>query len=670
MNLKSFYIRAVLVGLLVLSIVVVFISRLVDLQIVHGEEYRSQVQRVSVRTQQVAAARGEILDRYGRPMAVNRMGYDVIIDRAFLPRGEENAVILQLIRLMEEMGEEWIDDFPVTASQPFAFKSGFDNEVQKLKTEVKVHSYASAEDVMYWIIQRYKLEDYPPADARLIAGVRYEMEQRAFSISTPYTFATDIDISSVIVLKERGYELPGVDIKESAVREYPTGEIAPHLIGTVGLLYKEEYEQVKDKGYAMNDVIGKEGVEKAFEEQLRGQNGERQIHLNASGDVIDVVESIEPVPGNTVVLTIDRDLQLLAQQSLEKQIKNLQETAIAGEGREADSGAVAVIHIKTGEVLALATYPSYNLNTYRQEYAQLSQDELLPLWNRALWGEYAPGSCFKPAIAIGGLNEGIITTGSHINCTRVYSFYKDYQPTCLSYHGPINVFNAIQYSCNIFFYDTGRQLGIERMNDYVRQLGLGEPTGIELPETVGHRSTPEYKMQARGESWYPGDDLQTAIGQLYNAYSPLQLANYVATIANRGDRMNLTIVKEIKSYDLEETVLNEEPQVAHHVTAAPEVFDTVIRAMVMTSRTGTARGTFASYPLDVGAKTGTPQTIDYPNSTFVCFAPAEDPEIAIAVVIEKGWHGYTGAPVARDIFDYYFFRSREEAAWQEGVLLE
>jgi penicillin-binding protein 2 len=411
-----------------------------------------------------------------------------------------------------------------------------------------------------------------------------------------------------------------------------------------------------EKGYSMNDTVGREGIERAYEDVLRGTDGERLIERDASYNVTDVTESSAAVPGDTVVLTIDKNIQRAAMEALKEEIAYLNANAPEGQGREADAGAVVAIDIKTSEVLACVTYPTYNLETYAEDFAANSSDPLNPFWNRALSGVYAPGSTFKPTVAIAGLTEGIITPETQVQCARVYTYFSDYQPTCLSAHGMMTVMDALRASCNIFFYDTGRQVGIETINRYAQALGLGVPTGVELTEATGTQCDPN--------TVNPGDVLQASIGQLDNGYTPIQLANYVATIARRGVRTNVSLVKSISSYfDYEDVIETHDVEVLSTLDDVPdEVWDTVFEGMRRATHAtnGTSYSYLGDYPITVGSKTGTPQTKEFPNSTFICFAPLEDPQIAIAVVIEKGWHGYTGAPVARAVLDAYFFPEDEE----------
>ena len=661
--------RWVLMGLLI-AMVGVYIAQLIQIQIVDADIYAALIDRRNISVQTIKAFRGEIVDRNHAPLVTNREGYDIVFDRAFLPYTTQNDIIFRLMNLFEQMQEPWIDNLPISHDRPFSFELGYDDAIAQLKTHLNAQPYATADDVMYWLVERYGLADYALADARKIAGVRYEMERRDFSNRTPYTFAVDIDINTVILIKEHNYELPGVTVSESPIRVIEAGDVAPHAIGTTGPLYKEEYEQLSKAGkiyqpeaepfdatgYSMDDTIGKDGIERAFESWLRGKNGKREIVTNSSGEALSATEVIAPVPGNTVVLTLDSELQRGAQDYLEAQIRFLQTDGELN-ARGACAGAVVMLDVKTGEILAMATYPSFNLATFRKDYSSLITQEHSPLVNRATSGLYAPGSIYKPVVGLTGLREGVIDAVSTVICGGIYSFYPDHPFTCLGAHGATTLNYALTVSCNIFFYDVGRRVGIDSIDKTAQQLGLGEPTGIEIAESRGQRSNPATKGALGLGEWYPGDDLQSSIGQLYNLFTPLQLANYAATIANRGTRMELTLVHEIRDYSMQEVIQPFEPKVAEVMDVDPALFDQIFAGMVNASHSasGTARGTFSGYPIQVASKTGTPQTSQADvNSTFICFAPANDPQVAIAVVIEKGWHGYTGAPVAKALLDDYF----------------
>lgn len=673
MKIIKKYERQLVLGLAVLAVFLGYIYKLMQMQIVSGEEYSKRASQGSVRIQKIKAARGEIVDRYGRPLAINRIGYDIELNRAFMTPGEENQTILRLIELMEDSLEGWIDTLPLTVNPPYEFAADKENDVAKLRRSLGLGVFATAEDCMHWLIKNYKLEEYPPEQQRKLAGVRWEMTQHGFSLTVPYTFARDIKMSTVTKISEHSFEIPGVFAVESPVREYVAGDIAPHLIGITGPIFAEEFEKYKeqDLGYALDDRVGKSGIEKAFEKELRGQDGRQKIAFDSYGKVVEITEEIPQVPGNTVVLTIDKELQEVAQNALAEQIKNLQDNAAPGKGKEADKGAVVAIDPKTGEILAAATYPGYSYEQYFNEYSELAKDPKQPLFDRSLLGVYAPGSTFKPVTAIAGMSSGVVDENSLVYCGQVYNYYKGTPFTCMYHHGDRNVKTALQVSCNIYFYDVGRRTGIEKMNETTREFGLGLATGIELPEALGQISSPETKQKLLGEQWYPGDVAQSAIGQLYNGFTPLQFANYAATIANKGKRMDVNILKSIKSYNFDKTVFENTPKVADTVTAKESDFNAVIEGMRLASIPGgTAYFYLGPTPYSIASKTGTPQTESLLNSAFICFAPIEDPQIAVAVIIEKGYHGYTGAPVARKIMDAYLLGKTDSQQPQEsGELL-
>ena len=655
--------RLILLGVCVWAVLGVFAFRLVQIQIVDGSYYLAQQQKGSSRVQTIKAARGEILDRNGDPFSYNEPCYNIVFDRALTSSDADNGMILQLIRLLRDSGESWIDNLPLIIENGVPVFTQDETAVSRLREHLSTNTYALAPDVFYWLCERYDLQGYDMQDARDIGAVRYEMEQKGYSLSTRYTFAEDISVETAVYIRQISSALPGVDVEETARRAYRDGDLAPHIVGRIGAIFADELEGYlsQDKGYTRDDLVGKEGIERTYESTLRGTDGVRRIDLDASYHVIGIEEEKPAVPGNSVVLTLDKKIQRTAAQALEDEIKLLNETAPTGEGKEADAGAVVVIDIKNSELLAAVTYPSYNLETYSADYAANASDPLYPFLNRAFSGIYAPGSCFKPVTGIAGLAEGVITPETQVDCEHVYTFYApSYQPTCLGWHGLFTVTDALRHSCNIFFYDTGRQLGIATMNEYARALGLGVPTGIELSEATGTQCDPDTP--------YPGDALQAAIGQLDNGYTPVQLANYCATIARRGVRTRLKLVKSISSYyDWTDVIEAPETEVLNDLGLPDSLYDPIFEGMIQASHDprGTAYSYLGDYPLTIASKTGTPQTHEFPNSTFICFAPAEDPQIAIAVVIEKGWHGYTGAPVARRILDAYFFPEEENPSEPE-----
>ena len=665
MNRASFRIRAVLLALVILLIVCLYGVRLMAIQVVDGSSYAQLAKSRNSLTQTIQAARGEMVDRYGRPLVVNESCFDIVFDKTAMIKGEENQIILKMFQLFEDSGEKWIDNLPVSYEEPFVFEEGADNAISRLKSFLEVQEYASVEDVMLSLVERYDLQEYEPLTQRKLAGVRYEMEQRGYSINVPYTFATDVSKDLVTKVSERSDELPGVRENESTTRNYVSGDLAPSIIGMIGPIYQEEYQEYKEKGYQLNDTIGKFGLEKTFESVLRGTNGQRRIEL-VDGIVEEIVDEVEPQPGNTLALTIDKNLQAVTQQALADHVQNLNATAEPLAGKEAEGAAAVVIDVRTGEILVAANYPSYNLQTYNEDYAQLSQDPLHPLMNRALNGTYTPGSIFKPGVSVAALAEGTLEDEYEtVTCNGIYTYFDDYQPGCTGYHGAINVMDAIKQSCNIFFYDVGRRLGIEAIDRYATMFGFGQPVGLELSTAKGQLSCPELSASL-GETWEAGDVLQTSIGQSKTMASPLQLASYAATIANKGVRMQPYLVKSVHSYSFDTVISQTQPRVVCDMQVEEHVFDVVREGMERM-----ASYWFADYPVRVATKTGTPQFYgEYTNSTFISFAPADDPQIAVAVVVEKGG-GVPCAPIVKTIYDAYFgFGQGEDAQSEENLLLQ
>ncbi len=657
--------QVTLIAIVLVSVFGIMI-KLMTMQIVDGEAYQSYLTEGYSVTKTIEAARGDIVDRYGRSLAVNRVCYDISIDKNNIVSGSENSVILELIAILEQNGEEWIDNLPLTNEAPFEY-SGTETAQSRLRKTLDLADFASADDVVYRLKERYGLENLNDEDFRKVAGVRYEMDRVGFNYRTPYTFAEDVSTATINIISERRYYFQGVEIVESYEREYPNGAIAPHIIGTTGIIYEEEYENLDHSIYGMTDIIGKSGIESAFESILKGHDGTVKVTYDNNGEIVSEEIIDPPVPGGTVVSTIDIDVQKVAQESLEKQILYLRENAEAGKGKESEGGVAVVIKVGTGEILAAANYPSYDLSTYYDDYSELLATDYSPLFNRATEGLYAIGSTFKPVMATAALQLGYIDANTTFTCNHVYTYYSDYQPTCLGTHGSINVIQALGYSCNIFFYEIGRQIGIDNIRQYAYYYGLGEPTGIELKENVGQVSNPDYAAD-RGITWQKGDVLQTSIGQSYSLFSPIQMANYVATIANKGVRVNAHFVSSVNSYDFSEVLYETPIEVLSDMDMTDYTYDTLLKGMLQSSQDSSGM-VWSGFNMNVASKTGTPQTSTATvNSTFICFAPAEDPEIAIAVIIEKGWQGYTAAPVARDIIEYYFSEKSDSDSGGDIIL--
>ncbi len=661
-----------LIGVLFL----VFLVHLFNIQVLGTD--KSGDSAVSVVTVPVDAIRGEIYDRDGYPLVTNKQVNKLIFNYLNFPKDytERNKIIIALIRMFDKNGVEWNDELPILINKKGAltFDSEKENEVSYLKSEafLDLNYYANVNNCFDALCSKYKLEEYSTKDARDIASVYYSMVKDGFNTGRNYEFATDVSSELVSAIKERSDEFPGVDVQVASEREYYDGTLAPHILGIVANISEEEYESKKEEGYTINDVIGKSGIELAMESYLRGTNGEKTITTDADGNKTEEY-TVKPVQGDTVILTIKRDLQKVAQDALEKGVKDLQEST---ERSYRLSGSVVVMDTNSNEVLAMASYPTYDNSTYQDNYNKLLSDERKPLWNRALRSTYTPGSTIKPAVAMAGLEEGVISGNTGVVCNGVYRYYKDYQPGCTNIHGYQNVVRALFNSCNIFFYETSRLLGIEKLNSYFAMFGLGEPTGIELTESEGIVDSVEHREQT-GVLWTPGLTIQAGIGHGDNQFTPVQLCAYASTIANRGTRYKTHVVKSVKSADLSETKLENSAQILSKANFSDKNWDLVHQGMLLVGTQSYAR--FDNVPCKVAAKTGTTTVakrvggtmIETYNGFIIAFAPYEKPEIAICVAVEGAGSGGSTAPIAAAILEEYFAeKDTSETVQNENILLQ
>lgn len=676
-------------GLIVISLVVlgIILLRLVEFQLVNGEEYKSQAQSVTNYKFNIPAARGEIVDRYGRALASNAVGYDLVINQLMLT-GDVNQLVMDLVEILQSCGEEWNDTMPVSSpdeSGHYTFTDGDDTSAQsrlaKLKQNIELQQYATADQVMAKLVERYKLENYDPQWQRILAGVRYQMQLEDFSASNSFTLASDISNQTVAMVKERSLSLAGAEIIETTHRVYEDGTLLPHYLGSVGNITSEQWwvededgnvtTPLKDKGYNMNDLIGQSGVEKYAEDRLRGKEGTQQVSRDKSGVVVSTQMLVDPEPGETVVLTIDKDLQKSLNEQLEALILEMQQTKPEMKGKEVTAGSAVVIDVKTGGVLAIANYPSYDLNLYKSNYSAYSSDPNTPLLSRATTGLYAPGSTFKPAVALAGLLNGLITPLDTVTCNHTYTFYTDYQPRCEMINhrigSKIDVSHALTYSCNTFFYDVGRRVGIDAYDEMATQLGLAQKTGFELGESTGNLT------RKTDENYGNGLELQAAIGQGNTQVTPIQLASYANTLANKGTRYKTHIVSGYRDSNTGELIEEVEPEVAEQIEDNIGAFDAVEQGMLGAARASSA---LKDYPLNIAVKTGSPQTWKkngdtyYVHSSAIAYGPVEDPQLAIGIVLEWGGGGSNGLPLVRSIFDsYYYTQSEGLEPESEGVLL-
>ncbi|MGN1120150.1 MAG: peptidoglycan D,D-transpeptidase FtsI family protein, partial [Oscillospiraceae bacterium] len=493
--------------------------KLLQMQLADGAKYLSMTKSTRVATQEIEAARGKIADSSGNILNTNKMVYNVNLQYSSLVPGTENEIIYRVLTILIKNGEEWNESLPVTKTEPYSFLDGKDSAVEALKENLNIGVYSTVENVIYQLYDQYEISDkYDEQMRRYIAGVRYEMQIKDFSFKNKYVLATDISEETVHELKELGTLLSGVDITESWERVYLDGDLAPHIRGTVGAISADKYAELKDSGYTLNDVLGLSGVELALEDELRGTRGVRTITRSSDGVELKDEVTEEPAAGHSVMLTIDSDYQRMVQDIVQYYLDFLHgpyyTTAHDAQmrGTECYTGGVVVLDVKTGGVLACVSQPGYDINDYINDYNEVMSREYSPVFNRALNGTFRPGSTFKTITATAGLAEGVITPQTTINCNHVYTHWADYQPKCTGWHGAITVHDGLKYSCNVFFYETARLLGISRLAKWGALYGVGQDLGFEIPMATGQMTSLELYEQL-GLELNEGDIVQAGIGQ-------------------------------------------------------------------------------------------------------------------------------------------------------------
>jgi len=690
--------RLAFLGVLLVAVLVLYLTTLYKFQIVEGNANYEASTNSIVSEETVIAARGNMMDRYGRLLVSNRNCNNLIINsKELFPFDDAaendvfaNDAILRMCAIITEYGDAYTDELPITKTAPFEYTDSMD-AIQRARLNAWLQANgldndASAVEVMAKMRSRYGIDNnYTAEEMRLIAGVRYEINIRYVINTSDYVFAEDVSIDTITALMEA--DIPGFDVQVSYIREYNT-TYAAHLLGYTALMDEADYEIYKEKGYKFNATVGKEGAERAFEEYLHGTDGVAEVTRTSEGVVTSTVYKEPPQPGNHIYLTIDIEMQAVAEQALASFITDANADRTEKNkvkeynGQELDAliegGALVAVDVKTGEPLCIANYPSYDLRTFQNDFAALSADPNKPLYNRALQGTYSPGSSFKPVTAIAALSHHMIDGETPFACSGVYMAYADqgYTPECTGVHGSITVTEAITYSCNLFFFQVGDLIGIDFIDETAAEFGLGQKTGIELYEEAGRVASPAWKKvlySGTDTSWFAGDNLQAAIGQSDTKLSPIQLARYCAALANNGTVYECSILKSISSYDYSESVYERTPTVANKVKIDRDIWALVRQGMIGVANDpgGTAYNTFNGYTPTVAAKTGTTETgSTMPDAVFICYAPAEDPEIAMAIVVEKGNHGAELAPIARQVFDYYFnFQQSTQQTENELTLL-
>lgn len=700
-------------ALVVVLLIALCAGTLYKLQIIEGAAYYEESQNSLTSYPSVTAARGNILDRYGRVLVSNRECYNLKISdtRLFSDEVEDpNAVILQMINLVEAAGETYTDDLPITLEPPFEYTNMTDIQRTLLDAYLKAKGLdedTTAVELMSYFRTRYEIANsYTAEEMRKIASVRYAVNVRYEINTNSYIFVEDASIDLISDLM--GVVGNVVEVETSYVREYNT-QYAAHILGYVQAMSEEDMAKYRpedeNSGYDYDTKVGRDGVEAAFEDWLHGTNGEARVTRTANGTVTSTVYLEDPVPGNHVYLTIDIQLQEQVERILETGIYELQiernddNAEAVAEGRldevreDIQGGAIVVVDVKTGEPLAIASYPTYDLATIIEDYADLLEADYDPLFNRALMGAYAPGSTFKPCTAIAGLTENILNTETQIECTGIFTKYESqgYAPACWIYtqmdgqltHGYDNVTEALKDSCNIFFYTVADDLGIRKLMEYAEDFGLGESTGIELTETTGNMSNPDNHLNYDVDAWVDGDTVQAGIGQSDSMFTPLQIAEYCAAIANGGTRHSAALLKSVRSYDYSRQLYQNKTEVLSTVDSADYNWAAVQRGMYLmandiTSSSNTVYYTLGNYSyngvsLPVAAKTGTSQLGEGKtnNAIFMCYAPFDDPEIAVAIVVERGLSGANLSRMARNVLDAYFsLGSISNTAERENSLLK
>ena len=657
---------------------IILIAKLFSLQIVHGAEYREQSNTRLTRESTLEAARGAILDKTGIPLVTSKMEFSLEMYKSKVDTEALNIAILNMIQVLEKYQCSYSDNFPVKIN-PFEYKITGETLAQ-WKENNNLEENTTAEEAFYKFKEKYKIQNtLNIEEIRKIIAIRYLISQKGYSSTRSVTISEGIPREAVAEFSESSEKFAGINIVVEPVREYTSGNLASHILGYASRIDPDEYEKRKAT-YSQNDIIGKTGIEYVFEEYLKGKNGTKQIDMAVDGTTTAEYIAEEAIAGSDIVLTIDANLQKIAENAL---ASNIQKIATGGFGQiyNTKAGACVVMNVNTGEILAMASYPDYSPADFvggisNENWAKYRDNEAKPLVNKATQNSYSPGSTFKMVTAIAGLQSGVINLKTKINDTGIYKKYKDYQPRCWVYtdyhtgHGYLDVSGAIERSCNYFFYETSDRMGIDNLVRFAKYFGLGTKTGVELQsETSGALASKETWAKLHpNESWGPGNTLQAAIGQSDNEFSPLQMARYISMLANGGKKIDVSIVKTIRNADGSETSREEinkfvkqklglEDDTSENIEINQDYLKAILEGMksVTSDTRGTAYVRFKDFNISVGGKTGSAEA---PNNQvhawFVGFAPFENPEIAIVVMVENGGHGNYTAEVVRDIMAEYF----------------
>ena len=678
-NKKSINFRYNIATIFTYLIGIILIVQLFNLQIVHGAKYREESNTRLTRESVLEADRGEILDRSGNVLVSSSQKFNLELYKSKIDTDTLNESILKIIQVLEKYDVSYTDSFPININ-PFGYTIS-DTSLSNWKKNNNIDSDATAEEAFYKFKDKYKIKNEDITEVRKIIAIRYEIVKEGYSSTKALTIAKDIPREAIAEFSEKGDDFPGINIAVQPVRQYKEGTLASHILGYASKISDTEYQQKKDT-YNQNDIIGKTGIEYLFEEYLKGKDGIKQIDMAVDGTITAEVVEKEAVSGSNVVLTIDSKLQKIAEEALKDNIEKIKSGGF-GKAYEAKGGSCVVMNVKTGEVLAMASYPDYNPQSFAngissEEWKSYSENKSYPLLNKAIQSAYEPGSIFKMVTAIAGLESGNITLTERINDTGQYIKYGE-KRNCWYYtdyhtgHGPLNVIGAIEKSCNYFFYETADRMGIDTLDKYASYFGLGKKTRIELPSEVsGTLASKEY-VKSINSSWNPGDTINAAIGQGYNRFTPLQMTKYISMIANGGNNVDVSIIKTIQNSDGTEVskeeinkFVNEKLGLTEenneNINLNKDYINAVKEGMksVTSGESGTAYVRFKDFNIKVGGKTGSAEAgkdsngKDIVNAWFAAFAPYEDPEIAVVVMVENGGHGNYTAEAVRNIMAEYF----------------
>ena len=659
----------------------ILLGQLFNLQIVNGESYREQSEKRLVRETDSYAPRGNIYDRYGKLLVSSEAVYVLQLYRTKIESAELNEVLLKVANILEKNGDSYYDEIPIDFEKIEFTKS--ENSINSWKKSNKIDENFDVNQVIQFYKDKYDIKQTEIKEVGKIIAMRYQISSNGYSSYRAVTLAKNISQESMLEIEEKSAELSGIYITKQPARKYLANSVASHIIGYTGKISSSEYEKRKEKGYSLNDIIGKSGIESSFEEYLRGKNGIKRLEMDSYGRISNEEEIEKSKMGNSVVLTIDLDLQVKTEEVLEDIVLKIQNGEFNGtKYKDATAGAAVVLEVETGEVLALASYPDYNPQDFvdginNSEYQKYFNDIDKPMFNRAVQGTYPPGSTFKMVTGIAAIESGGIGVNEMVKDTGV--FYLGHKPACWIWnsrrqvHGNVNAKTALMVSCNYYYYEVASRIGIDKIAEYARKFGLGEKTGIELyGEASGTVASREYvkKLNERGakKTWTIGDTLSASIGQSYNLFSPLQMCYYISTLANKGKKTEVTLVKDIIDAEgnflardeFQKTIdkkLGIEKKEVQDVEIADSTIDAIFEGMrsVTGDHGGTVYGTFSDFPIEVAGKTGTATSGNgSDNAWFVGFAPYDKPEIAVVVIVEHGGHGYFTARAVKDIMEEYF----------------